>query len=195
MVIAALAVGAAVVGFVSSRSGPFQSGSPSGPIAVLAPGVSSSPEASASLVPSVAPVSSSPDSVDWVDRLVLLDAARSAAFAQPTETSALAAVDLVGSPVMRRDEQLRQMLVRRGLHAEGFALRIVSAKVIDASARSVRLLVVDTMDHYVLKDARGGLVERNPGRGERQWVMTLRLGGDGWRYSDIAVAESAKNRA
>lgn len=177
---------------MSSRSGPFEVGGASGPIAVRAPGASVPASPLLSPSPSVS-ASPSPVVVDWVAILRGLDAARGAAFARPAESVALSAADYAGSAALRRDDQIRTVLVRQGLHADGFAIHVVTATALSATSSTARLAVTDTMDAYSLLDSAGRVVVRQPARPERRWVVTLRLARDGWRYVDTAKADSARH--
>jgi hypothetical protein len=60
-------------------------------------------------------------------------------------------------------------------------------RVVTRSPTRVVLDVVDALDSYDVRTARGALVDARPGRGAATWRVTLVQEGDGWRVYDVAV--------
>jgi len=79
-------------------------------------------------------------------------------------------------------------LVAAGEHARNLALQLRSVTVVSQTATSVVLNVRDVLPDYDLVRADGS-VEHQVGRGERDWVVTLRATAatGAWRIGAIAT--------
>jgi hypothetical protein len=123
----------------------------------------------------------------WQSVLVALDTRRAAAFAG-TSARRLSGVYAADAPALRRDRAQLADLAAAGLHVERLHVRPRSVRVLTSSARRVVLAVVDVLDAYELRDARGSLVGTRPGRGATSWRVSLvRERGD-WRIYDVVAS-------
>jgi len=139
----------------------------------------------ASAQPSAAPPSSDPS---WLRVMAALDAARDAAFADG-DADELSGVYVAGSAALAADRRTLGLMADAGQRARGLALRLVSVEVRSHTPTSVELTVRDTLPPYDIVDADGQL-RRQPGRGEREWVVGLRAAaaGGSWRIATIDAA-------
>jgi hypothetical protein len=122
----------------------------------------------------------------WRSVLAALDARRASAFAV-VSPGRLATVYAAGSPALRRDRARLADLAAAGLHVERLRLRPRSVRLVTRSSARVVLDVVDALDPYDVRTARGALVDARPGRGAGTWRVTLVLEGSGWRVYDVAA--------
>lgn len=143
---------------------------------------------SASAVPSPAAPSSPLPAGDarWAHVLGALDAARDRAFVD-ADAGELDGVYIATSPALAADQRTMRDLVAAGEHARNLVLRLTSVAVLSQTQASVVLRVRDVLPSYDLVHA-DGRVERQAGRGERDWIVTLRAGDatDAWRIDTIA---------
>jgi hypothetical protein len=122
----------------------------------------------------------------WRSVLVALDGRRAAAFATG-KVDALVAVYAAGSPALRRDQRQLHELSSAGLHIERLRLRPSSVRVTTTSDSRVVLTVVDVLEPYDIRTARGALVASRPGRGPTRWQVTLARDGGEWRVDDVVA--------
>ena len=122
----------------------------------------------------------------WGLVLAALDARRASAFAA-VSPGRLATVYSAGSPALRRDRARLADLASAGLHVERLRIRPRSVRVVTSSSTRVVLDVVDALDSYEVRTARGALVDARPGRGAATWRVTLVHEGSGWRVYDVAA--------
>jgi hypothetical protein len=122
----------------------------------------------------------------WRSVLAALDARRASAFAA-VSPGRLATVYAAGSPALRRDRARLADLAAAGLHVERLRLRPRSVRVVAISSTRVVLDVVDALDSYDVRTARGALVDARPGRGAATWRVTLVRESSGWRVYDLAA--------
>jgi hypothetical protein len=122
----------------------------------------------------------------WWSVLATLDARRASAFAA-VSPERLATVYAAGSPALRRDRAWLVDLAAAGLHVDRLRLRPRSVRVVIRSATRVVLDVVDSLDSYDVRTARGALLDARPGRGAATWRVTLVREGSGWRVYDVAA--------
>jgi eukaryotic-like serine/threonine-protein kinase len=123
----------------------------------------------------------------WRSVLVGLDDRRASAFATASPRR-LSDVYAAGAPALRRDTAQLVAMVAAGLHVDRVQLRPRSVRVVAESARRVELAVVDVLDPYAVRDARGALVTTRPGRGPASWRVSLVRGGSGWRVYDVVAS-------
>jgi hypothetical protein len=148
-----LLVGAASIGWWSGRGDDEQ------PVAVPA----ASPSAG-----SPSP-SGSATQVVWPEVLDGLDAARAEAFAT-ADPAALDAVYAPGSPTLAADRVLVEQLAAAGQTAVGVRHEVRDVEVIEEDDDTARLLVVDVLAGYEVRDAAGAVVSSTPARGEAGYV-------------------------
>jgi hypothetical protein len=131
---------------------------------------------------------SAPGAPDWTAVLAGLDTVRDAAFADG-DASQLDAVYVAGSAVLAADRATLTQLVTAGQRARGLRLQLVSVRPASASPTNVTLAVRDTLSAYDVVSANGA-VQHVAGRGERDWIVMLRVQqpGDPWRIASIAAA-------
>jgi hypothetical protein len=122
----------------------------------------------------------------WGSVLAALDARRASAFAT-ADPGRLATVYSAGSPALRRDRARLADLASAGLHVERLRMRPRSVRVVTSSSTRVVLDLVDALDSYDVRTARGALVDARPGRGAAAWRVTLVRDGSGWRVYDVAA--------
>jgi hypothetical protein len=60
-------------------------------------------------------------------------------------------------------------------------------RVVTSSSTRVVLDVVDALDSYDVRSARGALVETRSGRGAATWRVTLVRDGRSWRVYDVVA--------
>jgi Protein kinase domain len=125
--------------------------------------------------------------VQWRSVLAALDARRASAFAA-VSPERLAVVYAVGSPALRRDRARLSELAAAGLHVERLRIRPRSVRVLTRSPTRVVLSVVDALDPYDVRSARGALVSARPGRAAATWRVTLVRAGGAWRVYDVLAA-------
>jgi hypothetical protein len=123
----------------------------------------------------------------WRSVLAALDARRASAFAAGSPRH-LAEVYAEDSPALRRDCAALADLAASGLHVEGLRLRARSVRLVTRSARQVVLEVVDVLEPYEVRGAKGVLVERRPGRGAASWRVTLVRSGSEWQFYDVVAS-------
>jgi eukaryotic-like serine/threonine-protein kinase len=123
----------------------------------------------------------------WRSVLVGLDARRASAFAAASPQR-LADVYAGDAPALRRDRAALAELAAAGLHVERLRLRPRSVRVVTASARRVVLDVVDVLEPYDVRTARGALVDARPGRGATSWRVTLVRSSSDWQVYDVVVS-------
>jgi hypothetical protein len=135
--------------------------------------------------PTVPPSSSD---MSWLRVMAALDAARDGAFADG-DVDELSGVYVAGSAALAADRRTLDQMADAGQRARGLALRLVSVEVRSQTPTSVELAVRDTLPPYEIVDA-DGQVRRQPGRGEREWVVGLRAttAGGSWRIATIDAA-------
>jgi eukaryotic-like serine/threonine-protein kinase len=142
-----------------------------------------------SAVGSASPVASSASAVpNWTAVLEALDTARDAAFADG-DAGQLDTVYVAASAVLAADRATLTQLVTAGQRARGLHLQLVSVRAASVSPTNVTLAVRDTLSAYDLVGTDGA-VEHAAGRGERDWIVMLRLQhpGDHWRIASIGAA-------
>jgi eukaryotic-like serine/threonine-protein kinase len=122
----------------------------------------------------------------WRSVLAALDARRASAFAT-VSAGQLATVYAAGSPALRRDRARLDDLAAAGLRVDKLRLRPRSVRVVISSSTRVVLDVVDALDSYDVRTARGALVEARPGRGAAAWRVTLVREGSAWRVYDVGA--------
>jgi hypothetical protein len=122
----------------------------------------------------------------WRSVLAALDARRASAFAD-VSPGLLATVYAAGSPALPRDRARLAGLAAAGLHVDKLRIRPRSVRVVIGSSTRAVLDVVDALDSYDMRTARGALVEARPGRGAAAWRVTLVREGGGWRVYDVAA--------
>lgn len=123
----------------------------------------------------------------WRTVLMALDARRASAFAAAS-MGRLADVYAADAPALPRDRAELADLAATGLHVDGLDLRPRSVRVLSSSVGRVVLAVVDVLEPYDVRTARGALVDARPGRGAASWRITLvRAGGD-WRIYDVVAS-------
>jgi Protein kinase domain len=122
----------------------------------------------------------------WRSVLVRLDAQRASAFAAASSTR-LAHVYAADAPALRRDRAQLADLAATGLHVEGLRLRPRSVRVVTSSPRRVILHVLDVLDPYAVRTARGALVDARPGRAVASWRVTLERDAGEWRVYDVVA--------
>jgi hypothetical protein len=120
----------------------------------------------------------------WRSLLVALDGRRAAAFAAASP-GRLTDVYAAGAPALRRDRARLADLAAAGMHVEGLQLRPRSVHVVTSAPRRVVLTVVDVLEPYSLRTARGDLVDTRPGRAAETWRVTLVRDHAGWRIFDV----------
>jgi hypothetical protein len=138
--------------------------------------------AAASAQPSAALASSD---TAWFRVMGALDAARDQAFADG-DPDELAGVYVAGSAALDADRRTLVAMADAGGRARDLSLKLVSVQARAQTSTSVDLLVRDTLPPYEIVDADGA-VRREPGRGEREWLVTLQataVGGP-WRIATI----------
>jgi len=121
----------------------------------------------------------------WFRVMGALDAARDQAFADG-DPDELAGVYVAGSAALDADRRTLVAMAAAGWRARDLSLRLVSVRVRAQTQTSVDLLVRDTLPTYEIVGADGA-TRREPGRGEREWLVTLRataVGGP-WRIAAI----------
>jgi serine/threonine protein kinase len=123
----------------------------------------------------------------WRSVLVGLDARRASAFAAASPRR-LADVYSDGAPALRRDRSQLADLAAAGLHVERLRLRPRSVRVVTSSARRVVLDVVDVLEPYDVRTARGALVDARPGRGAAAWRVTLVRAARDWQVYDVVAS-------
>jgi Protein kinase domain len=123
----------------------------------------------------------------WRAVLVALDARRASAFAAASQRR-LADVYAAAAPALRRDRAQLAELAAAGLHVERLRLRPRSVRVVTSSGRHVVLDVVDVLEPYDVRTARGGLVDVRPGRGATSWRVTLVRAGSDWQVYDVVAS-------
>lgn len=123
----------------------------------------------------------------WRAVLVALDARRASAFAA-VSPARLGDVYAEDAPALRRDRAQLADLAAAGMHVERLRLRPMTVRVVTRSPRRVVLAVVDVLEPYDVRNARGALLETRPGRGPASWRVTLVRGGDAWRVYDVVAA-------
>ncbi|HEX7105343.1 MAG TPA: protein kinase, partial [Acidothermaceae bacterium] len=135
--------------------------------------------------PTAAPPSSD---TSWLRVMAALDAARDGAFADG-DVDELSGVYVAGSAALAADRRTLDQMADAGQRARGLALRLVSVEVRSQTPTSVELAVRDTLPPYEIVDA-DGQVRRQPGRGEREWVVGLRAttAGGSWQIATIDAA-------
>ncbi len=124
----------------------------------------------------------------WLRVMGALDAARDQAFADG-DPDELSGVYVAGSPALAADRRTLAAMAGAGQRARYLSLKLMSVEVQAQTPTSVDLLVRDTLPPYEIVDADGG-VRRQPGRGERGWLVTLRSAsaGGSWRIASIDAA-------
>jgi hypothetical protein len=123
----------------------------------------------------------------WRPVLVALDARRASAYAASSPRR-LADVYATDAPALRRDRARLAELAATGLHVERLHLRTRSVRVVTSTRRRVVLAVVDVLEPYAVRTARGALVAARPGRGAASWRVTLVRERTGWRVYDVQAA-------
>jgi hypothetical protein len=123
----------------------------------------------------------------WRSVLVGLDARRASAFAAASPQR-LAHVYAADAPALGRDRAELAELAAAGLHVERLRLRPRSVRVITTSARRVVLDVVDILEPYDVRTARGALVDARPGRGATSWRVTLVRSASEWQVYDVVAS-------
>jgi hypothetical protein len=98
-------------------------------------------------------------------------------------------VYVAGSPALAVDRQTLGAMVDAGQRARDLRLKLVSVQVHARTSTTVELLVRDTLPSYEIIDADGE-PQRQPGRAERAWLVTLEAAsaGGSWRIATIDAA-------
>jgi serine/threonine protein kinase len=183
-------VGAASLGVALSHVGRAQAR------VLAAPGVTSSPSPSASVVaatpttsPPTVPATTAasvarPAYPSWLAVVSHLDALRAQAFATG-ETAPLASVYAPGATAYSADLSTVTSLASRGLRARGFAATVDDVTMESATATTARLKVVDQLSGYDLVDNAGKIVGRGDARPARSFTMLLTNAAGSWRVAAI----------
>jgi hypothetical protein len=127
---------------------------------------------------------------DWPGVLRELDRRRTIAFHRG-DAEGLHRVYRAGSPALREDAADLAELAAAGLRARGLRLDLGRVSMREVAPGQVLLDVVDRMPAYDVVDRSGRPVSRVPGRGDRQWLVTLVPASDvigEWRIAAIAPA-------
>jgi hypothetical protein len=121
----------------------------------------------------------------WLRVLTALDKARDRAFADG-DPDELAGVYVAGSAALAADRRTLLAMADSGERARELSLTLVSVELQTQTPTSVQLHVRDTLPPYEIVDA-DGVMQRQPGRGERDWLVTLRASAAGgpWRIASI----------
>jgi hypothetical protein len=121
----------------------------------------------------------------WLRVMAALDAARDQAFADG-DPDELGGVYVTGSAALAAERQTLVAMADSGERARDLSLTLVSVELESQTPSSARLRVRDTLPPYEIVDAEGD-VRRQPGRGERDWLVTLRTAtaGGTWRIASI----------
>jgi eukaryotic-like serine/threonine-protein kinase len=159
-----------------------RSGEP--PAAAVLPAASASPSVASPAPAPSPPVSRAPD---WPAVLDGLDAVRAEAFAT-VDVARLDAVYAPGAPGRDADADLVARLAADGVTASGVRHEVVSVVEQERGPASARLLVVDTLTPYEVRDAAGQVTQRVPARGEATYVVELALVDDSWRLVRVTPA-------
>jgi hypothetical protein len=125
---------------------------------------------------------------DWSGVLRELDRRRAIAFHRG-DAEGLHRVYRAGSPALREDAAELAELAAAGLRARGLRLDLGRVSVREVAPGQVLLDVVDRMPPYDVVDRSGRPVSRVPGRGDRQWLVTLVPASDvmgEWRIAAIS---------
>jgi len=122
---------------------------------------------------------------DWVAVVQELDRGRERAWAA-ADPGLLAAVYVPGSAPGQADAAALDGLRRQGRTAVGVRHRVVGAQPRSVTEERAELQVVDTLAAQEVRDARGRLVERRAGRGERAYDVVLLRTPDGWRLAEVS---------
>jgi hypothetical protein len=180
----ALVAIAAVLGWLSGRSGPVPLASVEAATAGQANGatVAAAPSRARPVNVSVAAVIPS-----WRSIVGSLDSARADAFAAG-DPAALAAVYAPGSPLLAADRDAIGRLGAAGQRARGVRHRIRSLAVVSHDAHVVVLRVVDELAAYEVVDAGGRVVSRTTPRGAASFVVRIVNTPAGWRLQDVTPA-------
>lgn len=121
------------------------------------------------------------DSDHWRVVLAHLDEARAGAFTD-ADVSGLDAVYPAGSELQQQDRDLLGSYRERGLTLDGMHMRVRSLEVLDRTATSARLSVVDQLGPTRVRTADGHWRELPSDRPTRR-IVTLELTAAGWRIT------------
>ena len=100
----------------------------------------------------------------------------------------LGAVYVPGSVAAQADAAALGGLARQGRTAVGVRHRVVRAGPRSVTAERAVLRVVDELAAQEVRDERGRLLERRPGRGERAYDVVLVRTAGGWRVAEVVAA-------
>ncbi len=128
------------------------------------------------------------DGDDWTAAVEAVEAARSRVFAAPNRPGALAAADLPGSSAYRIDAATRDRLRAAGLRADGVSVRVARVRVVRRRGGAAVLEVVDSTTPYLVRDAAGGVLDRQPAGPLRAWVLVLVRSGHRWLLASASPA-------
>jgi hypothetical protein len=129
----------------------------------------------------IAPVS------HWAAVIARLDALRAKAF-DDADPAPLAEVYAPGSDAYTSDIATVRSLASRGVRAQGFSARVVSARPAVVTATTATVQVVDRLSGYRLVNATGDVVGHGAPRPPTTFTMRLRNIDGGWRVAAVDPA-------
>lgn len=141
------------------------------------------PRPSASATPAVA--APAPTPTRWRDVVRRLERGRVHALAT-ADVGALAAIEVPGTPLWRRDSRTVAHLATTRVHLRGLHVDVRTATVLSAAAARVVVRVVDALSSYDVVDRRGEVVEHRPGRPGRTVTLVLARHGDQWHIRAVS---------
>ncbi len=122
----------------------------------------------------------------WQTILTALDQSRTVAFSSGGGAK-LAIVNAPGSVAFQRDQALMSQLESYGVRAKGYSSPIEQVIVVQESAKTAVLDIIDTRAAYALVDLRDGqLVEQRAARGPLRWRISLRRSDAGWLVEQVS---------
>ena len=122
---------------------------------------------------------------DWAAVVQELDRVRERAWAA-ADPELLRAVYASGTAAGQTDAAALERLRGQGRTAVGVRHRVVGAQARSVTDARVELRVVDVLGPQEVRDARGRLVERRPGRGARAYDVVLLRTAEGWRVEQVS---------
>lgn len=211
-VLAVVAAGLMVAGWVGARWGEPVAGDPTPVAAAATTAAATSAPAAPTAAPGPpegeAPEEQSPEEhtpeketpadrqdpagspAEWADVVAELYARRAAAFAAASP-DALAAVHAAGSALLAADEAYVRELAGAGEALRGFAPSVVRVDAVTVEVGRAELVLVDRWGAYDVvsaADPDGPALRTEPGRGEATVRLVLAQTPDGWRIQDAGRA-------
>lgn len=153
----------------------------------------SGPDASRAAVAAVrvaAGSATSPDVVDWVSVLEVLDRRRSLAFTRQNP-ALLRAVYRAGSKPLREDQALLVSYIRHGLRVTGLQMTLLDVRLLDSGRRGAHLRVVDRLTGGALVGYGGRPVAVTTDRPTARHITLVRRPLSGWRIADLRAVNSS----